>query len=1356
MPIKFPLLFLIFIVFVTEEGFGQQNPYFTTLTSRDGLPSNTISAIAQDAEDFIWVGTANGVARYDGNSFLIFRKEEYPLLAANEISSLLAVGDEIWVGTWKGLTKINSKTFEIVPVDLNPSIAIRALYLDPKGTVWVGSTQGLIKFHDDEIEIFNTSRNGLSHNMVRSIFMDHEENLWVGTYNKINKLPFGESKFVSYDLKDSYKPSLKNNLIMEIKPDEDDLDYLWVGTETGLVRMHIESGNYEVFNEENTELSNEVIKSIYRTQSGKIYTGTDFGINIFDPKEKSVEQLFHHPELPYSIGSNVSMQIFEDSGGVVWFVTSNGLSLLNKYGDFYSYQEVNHIMDEQKIGSQVKSILISKQGDLWLATLNGVIKVEAVTGKKEIFDIHAANGRNILLNNVYALEEDDFGRIWIGTAGGINVWDERNQKMYAISSDGQNGLDSNYIARFIKAGDGTFWISAWEGGLYKVGGNINDINSLNFEKASEYGTEKTVTGANAVWAVNYDELFRIDLQSHRNSSVNSFNAVSNRRSLSALYFSKKGNLWAATTNGLIEYQPQTDQAIFHPLNIGKDFVLSSITEDSKGHIWGAASGFIIKFQPSDNSFEIFPLDKGLPIKSFFESCWGKDKIGNLYFGGDNGYITISPEAKPNTFKPKLFFSKLRINNSLVQPGKNSNNDFDLPEDIAFIKDLELNYNQRSIAIDFSSLHFWQPEKNIYAYKLEGHDKDWSYSSGSGNTAIYSNLSPGKYTLLLKGSNNYGIWSDEIKSLDLEIYPPLFLSKLFLFIYFLLALGIIIFALRFYSARLHLRNEVKLARLEKEHSEEIAITKQQFFTNISHELRTPISLILPPIQQALGKSDLDEKTKSLLKLAEKNSNRLMRLVNQILDFRKLEQDSLELKVVSFDLVSFCKELCELFVDKAARNEVQFRFHSELGSCLIWADKDKLETVLYNLLSNAFKFTSKSGTVEFLLKSHLADEKFKKGGVEIQIHDTGIGIDAEDQARVFDRFYQTSKAKKMESGSGIGLSMVKEYTNLHYGEVKVESQSGEGSCFTVTLPLGNVHFPIEVEQKSNTLNLLVSKQEDNNSPEQYQYDLDSGKPIILIVEDYPDMVDYLSIHLKEDYHLVIAHNGQEALEKIKSFLPEVIISDIMMPVMDGLTLCKKIKENPKTSHIGMILLTAKSLTSQKIEGIRTGADAYLTKPFDLELLKANIEQLIKRKDELHTYFKSEIITQPVLESHGESVDDKFIKKVISIIEANISNPEFTVEMLSDEIGMSTAHLYRKLKSLTHFSAKEIIRKYRLKKASILLKNKEGNISEIMYEVGFSNLSYFAKCFKKEYGMPPRDFQQSNHISPSDFREEIYSSK
>ncbi|WP_152527390.1 hybrid sensor histidine kinase/response regulator transcription factor [Indibacter alkaliphilus] len=1332
----FVFLFSTFLLLFWSAN-AQKNPYFFTLTTQDGLPSNTISAITQDKNDFIWVGTANGVSRYDGNSFQNFKKEVFPLLAANEISALEAVGDEIWIGTWKGLSKINIFNFEVIPVELGASIAVRTIYLDSKGTVWVGTTAGLFYFKEGKTGKLDRENSGLSHNMIRSVFMDRFDNLWVGTYDKLNKLSPGSEKFEQFELKENYKPSLQNNLIMDIQPDNYSPEWLWVGTETGLVHFHIHTGEKKTYNEANTALSNEVIKSIYTSTDGSLALGTDFGINILNPENGDIKQLFNHPELAYSVGSNVNWQIFEDSGGVVWFVTSNGLSFTNKNNSFYSFHEINHRQNNQKIGSQVKSILHTKNGDTWLATLNGVIRISP-DGKEEVFDIHSGMGKQLLLNNVYALEEDDLGRIWIGTAGGINIWDPKILKMHSISSGNQNGLDSNYIAKFIKASDGTFWVSAWEGGLYKVSGKLNDIESLYFEKASEVGSEKVATGANALWAVNYDELFRIDLQTHRNSSVSIFNEVSNRRSLNAIYFSKKGVLWAATTNGLIEYQPQNDKAVYHPIQMGSDFLFNSITEDNQGNIWGAASGLLIKFKPGLDAYELFPLDSGLPIKSFFEGCFSKDKEGRLFFGGDNGFIRLATDAEACSFKPKLFFSNLRINNERILPGKNTDSGLELPMDIAFMKKLSLNYAQRSFAIDFSALHYWQPKRNIYAYKLEGFDEDWSYASGSTNTAVYSKLPSGKYILKLKGSNNHGIWSDEIHTLDIEVKPPLFLSTPFIVIYIFLVLALLAFAFRFYTLRIHFKNEVNLAKIEKQHSEEIAKTKQQFFTNISHELRTPISLILPPIQQALSSKELDLKSKELLRLAEKNSNRLLRVVNQILDFRKLEQDSFELKVRVFDLVSFSREVCELFKDKAARKNINFRFNSEIESCEIWADSEKLETVLYNLLSNAFKFTPDQGAVELSIRKHPDKDHYKNGAVDIQVHDTGIGIEPQEIPKVFDRFYQGTQGRQVDSGSGIGLSMVKEYTKLHFGEVNVESQPGEGSYFTVTLPLGNVHFPVEVEQKDETINLLVSKDADNF--EEYEYDFDTSKPVILVVEDYPDMVDYLLLHLRESYHIVVAQNGQEALDKTRNFTPEVIISDIMMPVMDGLTLCKKVKQNPKTSHIGVILLSAKSLTSQKVEGLRTGADAYITKPFDLELLKANIEQLIKRKDVLLNYFKAEIITQPEFKEEGENIDDKFVKKVVGIIEANISNPEFTVELLSEEIGMSTAHLYRKLKALTHYSAKEIIRKYRLKKASILFRNKEGNISEIMYEVGFSNLSYFAKCFKKEYGVSPRDYQQN----------------
>lgn len=1342
------IICLILLIFPCYSQ-GQESTFFSSLSIRDGLPSNIINSIAQDKDDFIWIGTANGVCRYDGSNFKFYKKEEYPSLTANEISTLLVVGEDLWVGTWNGLCKINTRTFEITPIDIGNSKAVRALYQDRHQRVWIGTADGLFSYSGDTLQFFNESTSNLSHNMIRSIFMDRFDNLWVGTYDKLNKLAPGSDRFVHLDLKGDYSPSLQNNLIMDIKPSGVSDSLIWVGTETGLAYVHIYTGEHKLFNNDNTGFSNEVIKSIYFHEDGKLWLGTDFGINIFDPETNSCEVLYHNPKLSFSVGNNVIWQIFEDSGGVIWFVTSNGLSLINKFSDFYTYHEVSHQWNGQTIGNQVKAILVSRNGHQWLASLNGVIHIDPESGKKEIFDINAGPNKRILLNNVYALEEDDLGRIWIGTAGGINIWDGKINKMYAITANEQNGLVSNYIAKFTKGTDGSFWVSAWEGGLFKVAGNFGDIGSLYFEKVGDFSSEKNTSGANAIWAINYDELYRIDLQTYRSTPIGSFNRVSNGRSLNSIIYSKKGRLWTSTTNGLIEYRPQSDEVVFHPLEIGSGFVLASIAEDSQGNIWGASSGFILKYQPLERNLVIFPLAKEIPIENFSDGCWSSDGEGIFYFGGDNGFLEISTKSKPNPFVPRIFISNLKINNREIHSGKSQQVVPKLPADISFVNKLVLNYSQRSFSLDFAALHFWQPEKNIYAYKLEGAEKEWTYVSGQNNYAVYSNLPAGTYLFRLKGTNNHGVWAEGEAQLEIKIKPPLFQSTGFIMLYGLLILLLVYFSLRFYSARLHLRNEVKLAKMERNHSEEIALTKQQFFTNISHELRTPISLILPPIQQALSKHDFGDDTNNLLKLAEKNSQRLLRVVNQILDFRKLEQDSLELKVRAFDLVGFCKELFVMFGDKATRNQIRFTFDSDLESCTIWADTEKIESVLYNLLSNAFKFTPANGSVAFEIRQHRDNPDFKYGAVDIQISDTGIGIALEEQQRIFDRFYQTSQGKKSFEGSGIGLSMVAEYSKLHHGSVNVESQPGEGACFTVTLPLGNIHFPMDFDQSSQSLNLLVSKKSefDEKVPNHYVYDVDSGKPVVLIVEDNADMVEYLCLNLKEDYHLIIANNGEEALEKTKNFTPNVIISDIMMPVMDGLTFCKKIKENPKTSHIGIILLTAKSLTSQKIEGIRIGADAYLTKPFDVELLMATVGNLLKRKDEIFSYFKFEIITQPDSRNSGENVDDRFIKKVIHIIEANIANPDFSVEMLSSEIGMSSAHLYRKLKSMTHFSAKDIIRKYRLKKASILLKNNEGNISEIMYEVGFSSLSYFAKCFKKEFGYSPKDFQQRESNSRFD---------
>lgn len=1325
-------------------------PFFNTLSIKDGLPSNIIAAVAQDKHNFIWVATGNGLSRYDGYRFKTFKKSDSPnSIPSNQISCLLADGDFLWVGTWAaGLCKINTSTFEITRIELRDHNVIRTLYKKDQRTLWIGTETGLIQYVDNNVvKIYNTQNSGLSHNTIRSIFQDSNENLWVGTYDKLNKLPKGSNAFVTIDLKGNYKTVIKNNLISgNIKPFSENSDsLLWVGTETGICLFNTITGSYQRFSEKNVPLSNEVVKCIYTDDNGNLWLGTDFGLNIFNPRDHSNTAYFHNPTLSYSIANNVIWQIFEDKGGVIWLATSNGLSRLNKHGDLYTYHEVSYPLGDQTIGNQVKSVLVTKNGVTWLGTSHGVIRVDPVKNKKEIFDTNSPPHKRILLNNVFALEEDDFGRIWIGTAQGINIWDEQEARMYAITTNATNGLVTNYIAKFVKGTDGSFWVSAWEGGLFKVQGNLRNPHALHFQlTGNNYGSERTVSGEGAIWIIQYDELFRVDLKTYKRTYIQSFNQLASKKDIHCLYFSEKGTLWAGTQNGLIEYDPKTDAAVFHPLITGNDVQLGNIIEDNDGNIWCATTNTITKLSIPGHKAEMFPLDRDLPLKSFFYGCSARTSSGEILFGGDNGYISLQPgKVLPNTYQPNVYITGLEINNKPIASDEKVDEKVLLENDISFMRELTLDYAHRSIAFEFSALHYWQPSLNVYAYKLDGFDDDWKYVSGQKNFAVYSNLSPGSYTLHVKGTNNYGIWSDRMATLSIYIKPPLFLSQGFIILYILLAIGITVIALRTYSARLHLKNELRIAHIEKEHAEEISKTKQQFFTNISHELRTPISLILPPIHQILKRGNLDEENLRLISLAEKNSHRLLRVVNQILDFRKLESGTLQLKVTSVNLAGFCHDLYELFTDKAARKEIDFSFSTNTDDMKVWVDVEKIETVLFNLVSNAFKFTPKGGTINLSTTSLSGSDKYPEGAAGIAVSDSGIGIDAEDIDKIFEPFFQTRDAKKMEIGTGIGLALAAEYVKLHHGEISVDSTKGKGTSFTILLPLGNSHFPIDSIHDNDEISLLATRSihplVNGNGSMPYRFDLESNKPLVLVIDDSRDMIDFVRVSLKEKYNFVIAENGEEGLQKANNFLPEVIISDIMMPVMDGLTLCKKIKESPKTSHISIILLTAKGLTSQKIEGIRMGADAYITKPFEIELLEANIDHLLARKKELADYFRNELITQPSSESTKENVDDKFIRKVMSIIDANISNPDFSVEMLSDEIGMSSTHLYRKLKSLTKLSANEIIKKYRIKKASLLLKNKEGNISEIMYDVGFSNLSYFSKCFKAEFGVTPKEYQQ-----------------
>lgn len=1323
-------------LFFTGSAFSQETTtFFSNLSVRDGLPSNIIACIEQDQYDFIWIGTGSGLARYDGYQFQIFKKNQSPKsLPSNELSTLLADGDFLWVGTWHGLCKLNLKTFEVTRIDLGEELAIRALSKSGNN-LWIGTGSGLYLYNMDQntYKRFSSEQHQLSHNTIRSLYQDHTGRLWVGTYDGLNVWDAQESRFETIDLKRTSTAGPDNLLVLDIKPVD---SHIWVGTEIGLYKVSIEDYSSVQIQE---NFSNDVVKCIYQDERSNLWLGTDFGLNIYDPSSGELDVQFHNPKLLYSIANNVIWQIFEDRAGVIWLVTSNGLSRINRGGSFYTYHEVSRLSGQQVIGNQVKTILPNGKDELWLGTQDGVIQVNTSSNERTIYDINSEVSSRLLLNNVFALEKDQLNRIWIGTAGGINIWNTHTKEMSYLTANPSNGLTSNYIAQFAQSPKGDMWVSAWEGGLYEVQGDLQKTEQLKFQPVPDIlgPSEKVVFGEEELWKIEFDQLYRIDAKTKEKQYVPAFTEVSGSSMIYSLYYSSSGDVWAGTVNGLIQYNTLSDSCSFHQIITGADVIISSIIEDNSGNIWSTSNTSVHRLSP-DDELTIFPLDKDLPLKSFYYGCAAKTQEGHLLFGGDNGYISVDPDqAQPIRFQPEVFITSLQINNSIISPGDELNGRVVLQNNISFTNKIELEYDQRSVTLEFSALHLWQPSMNLYAYQMEGVDKDWNYVSGQKNFAVYSNLAPGSYRFKVRGSNNFGVMSTDEATLDIVIEPPLLLSPVFLIGYMVLAALITLFGLRFYSARVRLRNELQITKLQKEHAEELEQTKEQFFTNISHELRTPISLILPPIHEVQAKGQLDEQSRRLISLAEKNSLRLLKLVNQILDFNKLETETLQLHLSPLDLVAFCREVFDLFSDQAYRHQIDFSFSSEQDEQIVWVDAEKLETVLFNLLSNAVKFTRDGGAIQVNL--WVDPEAFGEGAFSIAVKDSGVGISEEDQKRIFDRFYQTKDGRNIDASSGIGLTLAAEYVELHHGEIEVKSVVNEGTTFTVKLPLGKSHLPVDtVSEESINIKATRSVYAYHEGQKAYQLDLDSDKPTILLVEDNRDVIEFIRTSLAHQYNFVTAENGEEGLSKANNFMPELIISDIMMPIMDGLEFCKRIKSNPKTSHITLILLTAKSLDNNKLEGIRHGADVYLTKPFEIPMLEAHITNLIRRKQELTNYFRSEFMTLQEKSDHKDNRDVKFLKKVMDLIEANISEPNFGVEEISKEIGLSATHLYRKVKAQTGHSPQEIIKKYRIKKASLMLKNNEGNVSETMYKVGFSSASYFSKCFKAEFGMTPKEYQ------------------
>jgi len=718
-------------------------------------------------------------------------------------------------------------------------------------------------------------------------------------------------------------------------------------------------------------------------------------------------------------------------------------------------------------------------------------------------------------------------------------------------------------------------------------------------------------------------------------------------------------------------------------------------------------------------------------------------------GGPSGFNLFNPKSiKDVNNKVDVVFTDFQVLNKSIVPGERVNGRIIMKESITSAREVTLNYNQDIFSIDFASLNYIDPDKNKYAYKLEGFNKDWVYVDQNNKKVTYTNLNPGTYTFYVKTANDIGKWSDSTTKLQITILPPFWRTGIAYFIYILLILGILYFSRRYILLRAREKFKIEQERREASRMHELDLMKIKFLTNVSHEFRTPLSLIIAPLDKLISIT-ADKQGRNQFELMQRNARRLLNLVNQLLDFRKLETQEIKLNPSKGDIIRFLKDISYSFMDMAEKKDIKFTFHAVNKALVTLFDPDKLERIMFNLLSNAFKFTQEHGEIEVKVQSRELTSgvnKIHHQLLKIQVIDSGIGIPLEKQDKIFERFFQNEVPGSMlNQGSGIGLSITKEFVKLHGGNITVVSEPGKGSCFTVEIPIMLLE---ELQTPINELKILVAtgspdEIEDIREISMHEIPvpvLSSKKLTILIIEDNEDFRFYLKDNLKAVYNIIEASNGKSGWQKALQFHPALIVSDIIMPEMDGIELCRKVKTDPRTSAIPVILLTAKTTDENRLEGYQTGASDYITKPFNFEILQSRIKNLLNQQASLRKTFEKKVEAQPA-DIQVVSENEKFISLALEIVEKNMDNDAFSVEELSKKLYISRVGLYKKLFAITGKTPIEFIRTIRLKRAAQLLEKTNMTISEIAFEVGFNNPKYFARYFKAEYGKLPSVYQSEH---------------
>ena len=1319
---------LLTILLCLPQLLKAQRLLFHHLNVENGLSQNSVIAIVQDNRGFMWFGDRYGLNRYDGENFRMYRNNyaDSTTISDDYITTLFCdARHTLWVGTTNGLNRYDPERDAFNRVF--PGENINCLYQDNQGTLWVGAADGLFKKTGTG---FTPVLRG---SVVRAVYEDHQGYLWVGATTGLLRLEPAPGGYHIQRVTDDH--------ITSIREDEEQPRNLWIGTANGgLNKYDPATGTFHAFTHQNSGLINNNVRTICPDPSGRLWIGTQEGLTIFDPRSGQFTAYQHDPGDPESLSQNSIYSIFPDASGSMWIGTYfGGVNVV------YSHATPFTVSKSEKDRSSLDNNVVSGFAEdaahnLWIGTEGGGLNYwdrarNTFIAYKNVPGDPTSLGSNL----VKVVYRDKDGNIWVGThAGGLDLLDPVHGRFHRFLYNAQDPTLNSEVEAILEDSQGRFWIGA-EDSLYvykRTGSSLSPypgISPLNETPAVRVLFEDSrhnvwMASTRALYVLrNGQTTFQAVLQAKGNNSFHS-------NFVNCIREDDRGRLWIGLYGaGLTTYDPATGKFNTYTQKDGlpNDNVLG-IEEDNNGQLWISTDNGLSRFDPVSGVFKNYTASDGLAGSGFNYNSHFKDSRGELFFGGFNGFTSFFPaQIETNNDIVPLVFTSLDLFNKPVSIGGGI-----LDRSIGFTDHIRFHYDQDGFTIHFALLNFIKPEKNRYAYKMDGVDKDWNL--GAAASATYTGLPPGDYLFWVKGANNDGVWSKPA-ALRITILPP-FWKTWWAYCFYALALAALVFLIvRYFFLRELLKREDALHQ-----------AKLNFFTNISHEIRTHLALIIGPVEKLLLRKR-DPEDERQLRYVKKNSESLLQLVSELMDFRKAESGNLSLHVSEGNIVAFLKDIYASFEHLATSRGIQTDLLSSDDVISVFFDREQLEKVFFNLLSNAFKFTPDGGCINVFVEE-------EKTFVAVHIVDNGRGIAPENLDKLFINYYQENDYNVQNTGYGIGLALSKSIVELHKGSMRVESEMGSRTSFTVTLQKGRRHFsegqmamggygPAVPAGKADTGGLagalraaeLSGKAEASASgpaPHAEGRAASTTKPSVLLVEDNPEVRAFVRSALEERYQVTESPDGLKGWEAATEDIPDLIISDVMMPEMDGLTLCGKLKTDERTSHIPVILLTAKTTTANQINGLEMGADLYLTKPFSIHILELHMRNLLSAREKMRQKFSQELVIQP-RRVVVNTLDEQFIEKAISFIEERMDDPEFGVQMLSTHMAMSQPVLYKKIKALTDMSAGDFIKNIRLKKAAQLLREKRHTVYEVAYMVGYSDRKHFSKEFKKMFDRNPTDF-------------------